>query len=72
MDSSKQNDIQFDEGTPDDPDTGSSFLKNIIIVPQHSSWYSLWKFIFHILLFIGYIIDPLYIAIMIGSTDQYF
>jgi len=69
MDSNKHNGIQFNERSPEDSEDGPSFLKNIIIVPSTSSWYSTWKYFYNMLIFAGYLWDPLYIAFVIGTDD---
>ena len=45
-------------------------MQNIIIDPQNSSWIGTWKFFTHILLFIGYYNDPIYVAFTIGYKTQ--
>ena len=62
---------QNDQIIEDPGDTSSPFLRNLIVVPQQSGWFNSWKFLVNMLLFAGYINDPLYIAFTIGRLDQF-
>ena len=41
--------------------------QNVIIIPSESSWHGAWSKLIHIVLFYGFVSDPLYVAFHIAG-----